>query len=179
MSFFEIIGVITRSVRTINPMRKSKMSLFSSPSTRQINIGLAILRTVVGAIFVAHGAQKIFVFGFDGVAGAFGQMGIPMAGILGPFVALVEFFGGLALITGLLTRVASFGLLSTMVVAILQVHIKNGFFAPTGVELPLSLLGSTLALVITGAGNWSLDSLIGRERASNVEVKEVGLRRAA
>jgi putative oxidoreductase len=156
------------------------MSIFNSPSKRQIDAGLALLRAVVGAIFLAHGAQKIFVFGFDGVAGAFGQMGIPMAGILGPFVALVEFFGGLALITGLLTRVASLGLLSTMVVAILQVHLRNGFFAPTGFELPLSLLGSTALLVVTGAGSWSFDSLVGRRApASVVNAEKRELRRAA
>lgn len=145
------------------------MSVFSAASSRQVNVALAILRVVVGVIFVAHGGQKIFVFGFDGVAGAFGQMGVPMAGILGPFVALVELFGGLALITGLLTRVASLGLLSTMVVAILLVHISNGFFAPTGVEFPLSLLGSTLALVITGAGDLSLDRLFRSKPATTVE----------
>ncbi|MEO8575103.1 MAG: DoxX family protein [Gemmatimonadales bacterium] len=156
------------------------MSLFSSASNRQINIGLTILRLVVGAIFVAHGGQKIFVFGFDGVAGAFGQMGIPMAGILGPFVALVELLGGLALITGLLTRLASFGLLSTMVVAILQVHIKGGFFNPAGVEFPLSLLGSTALLAITGAGAWSIDALIpGRNKLVEAAPVETKLRRAA
>ena len=156
------------------------MSLFSNASSRQINIGLAILRVIVGAIFVAHGGQKIFVYGFDGVASSFGQMGIPMAGIVGPFVALVELFGGLALITGLLTRLASFGLLSTMVVAILQVHLKNGFFNPGGVEFPLSLLGGAAVLAIAGAGKFSIDNLIAsRGKTAEVQVEERKLRRAA
>jgi putative oxidoreductase len=156
------------------------MSLFSSPSNRQIDFGLALLRTVVGVIFVAHGGQKLFVFGFDGVAGAFGQMGIPMAGILGPFVALVEFFGGLALITGLLTRLASLGLLSTMIVAIFTVHLENGFFAPAGIEFPLSLVGATALLVLTGAGSMSIDALLGnRSRIEAGVVEREKARKAA
>ena len=156
------------------------MSLFTTASRRQIDFGLAILRVVVGAIFIVHGGQKIFVFGFDGVAGAFGQMGIPMAGILGPFVALVEFFGGLALVTGLLTRLASLGLLSTMVVAILQVHLKNGFFAPNGIEFPLSLAGSTALIALAGAGKFSIDRLIGRRvTKQDVAPVEIKIRKAA
>jgi len=156
------------------------MSLFRPATSRQINLGLTILRVVVCVIFLAHGSQKLFVFGFAGVTGAFAQMGVPAAGILGPFVAFVEFFGGLALISGLLTRLASLGLMSTMIVAISLVHLKGGFFAPTGVEFPLSLLGSTLLLAITGAGAWSLDGLIG-SRNSKVEAKPetVRLSRAA
>jgi len=103
----------------------------------------------------------LFAFGFAGVTGAFAQTGVPMPGFLGPFVALVEFFGGLALITGLLTRLASLGLMSTMIVAISLVHLKSGFFSPTGIEFPLSLLGSILLLAVTGAGACSLDGVIG------------------
>jgi len=138
------------------------MLLFDSPSRRQIDTALAILRVVLGVTFILHGGQKLFVFGFAGVSGAFAQMGIPAPGLLGPFVAFVEFFGGIAILLGLLTRLAALGIGATMVVAILTVHLKNGFFAPTGFEFPLSLLASATALVITGAGDFSLDALIGK-----------------
>jgi putative oxidoreductase len=156
------------------------MSLFNSASKKQIDTGLTILRLIVGAIFVAHGGQKLFIFGLDGVAGAFGQMGIPMAGILGPFAAFVEFFGGLALISGLLTRLASLGLLSTMVVAILKVHLPNGFFAPNGIEFPLALVGGTALLALTGAGSWSIDGLIAKKTVrSESGTKVERIRKAA
>ena len=140
------------------------MSLFNLPSTRQTDIALAILRTVVGIVFIAHGGQKLFVFGFDGLTGGFAQMGIPMAGLVGPLVALLEFFGGIALILGALTRVAAFGLALTMLGATLLVHLAGGFFMPTGIEFTLTLFGASLALAFGGAGGLSLDAAIARRR---------------
>jgi putative oxidoreductase len=139
------------------------MFLFRSPTARQLNLALAVLRIGVGAIFMAHGAQKLFSFGFAGVSGAFGHMGIPFAGIMGPFIALLEFFGGISLVLGLLTRLASLGLVFNMLGAISFVHLNNGFFLPNGYEYALSLAISSLALVFAGAGEYSLDALIGRK----------------
>jgi putative oxidoreductase len=140
------------------------MRLDTALPTNRTDLGLAILRVTTGTILAAHGAQKLFVYGVAGVSGAFAQMGIPMPGIAGPSTGLVELLGGLALIVGLLTRLAGFGLAIAMLGAIGFVHLAGGFFAPNGIEFPLALLGATVALAVAGAGRYSLDALIARRR---------------
>ena len=158
------------------------MSLIQPVSARQFNVGIMVLRVVTGLIFVAHGGQKLFVYGVDGVAAGFGQMGIPFAQVMGPFIGMLEFFGGIALMLGLLTRLFSIGLAFTMAGAMLLVHLAGGFFMPTGIEFTLALLGSTVMLALAGAGAYSLDALLARRRGSGAIVSIVepsGTRRAA
>lgn len=138
--------------------------LTATPAQQQL--GLAIIRIVTGIIFAAHGGQKLFVYGFAGVTGAFTQMGVPMPGIMGPFIALLEFFGGLALIVGLLSRLAALGLAFDMIGAILLVHLKGGFFLPAGYEFALILLASSLAIAIGGPGALSVDAALAGRRGS-------------
>ena len=134
---------------------------------------LTLLRLVLGVVFFAHGAQKMLGwfggFGFKGTMGYF----IQVAHIPAPlaFLAIAaEFFGGLGLILGLLTRVAAFGITVNMLVAIFTVHLANGFFMNwlgqqkgEGYEYHLLVLAITVALMIRGAGAFSLDRAVGGE----------------
>ena len=133
------------------------MILFRSPSPRQLSLGLAALRLAVAAVFINHGRQKLFVYGFAGVTGAFTQMGVPVPGLMGPFIGLLEFFGGIALVVGFLTRLLGAAFALDMLGAILLVQLKKGF---SGYELEFLLLGASVALFLTGAGRFSVDAFL-------------------
>lgn len=135
------------------------MSLFKS-TDRQMEFGIALLRIIVGILFVAHGGQKLFTYGIAGTTGAFTQMGIFMPGVMAPLITLLEFFGGIALIVGFLTRLVSVGLALDMLGAIAFVHLKGGFFMPTGYEFALTLFVASLGLAIAGAGTLSVDAYL-------------------
>jgi putative oxidoreductase len=130
----------------------------------------AILRLVLGVVFFAHGAQKMLGwyggFGLSGTMGFFtGTMHIPA---LFAFLAIAaEFFGGLGLITGFLTRIAAFGIAANMLVAVGMVHSAFGFFMNwsgdqkgEGFEFHLLVLAMTTFLMIRGAGAFSVDRAI-------------------
>ena len=128
-------------------------------------VGQLLLRVPVGIILSAHGAQKLF-----GWFGGYGQevtaqwmqsIGLAPGFLMALLAGSAEFFGGLALIIGLLTRPAALISAITMLVAIFSVHIENGLFmSNNGYEFALSLLAATAALTIQGAGVWSADSVI-------------------
>ena len=134
---------------------------------------MTLLRLILGIVFFAHGAQKMLGwfggFGFKATMGYFTQTAhIPA---VFAFLAIsAEFFGGLGLILGLLSRIAAFGITVNMLVAIFTVHLANGFFMNwlgqqkgEGYEYHLLVLAITVALMIRGAGAFSLDRAISGE----------------
>lgn len=132
---------------------------------------LLIVRVVLGIIFFAHGAQKVFGwFGGPGLKGTIGyfkqSLGIPAGATV--IAAFTECFGGLAILVGFLARPAALGLVCVMLVAVAKVHWKNGFYLNMsmtpgkghGYEFNLALIGLALAVLVGGAGLFSVDRLI-------------------
>ncbi|MGY2574592.1 oxidoreductase [Vibrio diazotrophicus] len=133
------------------------------------NAGFAplALRLPISIIFMAHGSQKLFGwfggYGLQGTGQWMASIGLE-PGVLMAFLAgSGEFFGGLFILIGLLTRPAAAVLAFTMVVAILSTHISNGLFLSNGgYEFGLALLAASVSLAISGAGKLSVDSLLSK-----------------
>ena len=144
------------------------MSLVGPASPRHLSLGIALVRIITGVIFIAHGYMKFFVMGMPGTTGFFTQVGIPAPGVMAPLIATLEVAGGIALVLGLLTRLAALGLVIDMLGAIFFVRLKGGFFAPNGAEFEILLFVACVALVIAGAGALSVDEGLARRRSPAV-----------
>jgi putative oxidoreductase len=136
---------------------------------------LTVIRLVVGIVFFAHGAQKALGWfggpGFTAMMANFQQSGIPA---VFAFLAIcAEFLGGLGLIFGFLGRIAAFGIMCNMAVAIATVHWPHGFFmnwmgtqSGEGFEYHLLALASCFVILVKGSGAFSIDLLLSRTRRS-------------
>lgn len=136
----------------------NKESVSEKSQDRILGTILLILRIAIGIIMAAHGAQKLF--------GLFGGMGIASTvkfmGAIGYLVAIGEFFGGLGIIVGFLTRFSSLALIVIQVGAIVKVHWANGFFLgqKPGFEYNFALIGILIAILIAGPGKHSIIRLL-------------------
>ena len=135
------------------------------------DVALTLLRLVFGVVFFAHGAQKLLGwfggYGFHGTMGFFEHMGMPAP--VAFLIICTEFFGGLGLIVGLLTRIAALGIGVEMIGAIFLVHLPNGFFMNwtgtqkgEGFEYHLLAIAVAAALLLRGAGAFSVDRTLSK-----------------
>ncbi len=135
------------------------------------DVSLTTLRVVLGVVFFAHGAQRMLGwFGGDGFQvsmGGYAHMGIPVP--VGLLIICAQLFGGLGLVVGLLTRIASLGVIGLMIGAIFMVHLQNGFFMNwmgaqkgEGIEFHLLALAMAAALLLRGGGAFSVDGALTR-----------------
>lgn len=123
------------------------------------------LRLPIGIIFIAHGAQKLFGwfggYGLEGTGQWMGSIGLQPGYLMALLAGAAEFFGGLALVFGLLVRPAALSLAFAMVVAIFAVHIDKGLFmSNNGYEFALALLAASVSLLVSGAGRLSVDAAL-------------------
>ncbi len=133
------------------------------------DLGLFLIRVVIGLIFAAHGAQKLFGwfggYGLTGTGGFLEQLGFRPGKRYATAAGLSEFTGGLLFALGFLGAVGSALMVSVMIVAIVTVHRKNPFFVATnGMEHPLTFATVAVGIALTGPGRYSLDYALGDYR---------------
>lgn len=131
-----------------------------------IDRGLLLIRLALGVVFAMHGWMKLTVYGLAGTAGFLADLGVPFANVNAVALIAVELVGGILLAVGAGTRVVGALLAFSMLVATVAAHGANGFFLPSGYEFTLTLTLVTLAIVLTGAGRYSLDARLFDRRSS-------------
>lgn len=136
----------------------------------QASLSTLALRVPIAIIFIAHGAQKLFAwfggYGLEGTGQWMASIGLEPGYLMALLAGSAEFFGGIALLIGLLTRPTAFILSLTMIVAIVSVHLANGLFlSNNGYEFALALLAASASLMLSGSGSYSLDNLLAKKLA--------------
>src|SRR5207253_30229 len=131
-----------------------------------VDLGILLIRVLFGVAIAAHGAQKVFGwfggYGLKATGGFFETLGFRPGVGFAAAAGLSEVGGGILLTLGLFTPFGAAAVLAAMIVAIVSVHLKNGFFAMSnGIELPFLYAASALGLAFSGAGAFSLDALLG------------------
>jgi len=136
----------------------------NSNTIKNADLALLFIRIGIGVVFIVAGWGKLT--GIEGVQGFFGDVGIPMAGLMAWIVAIVEFFGGIMVLTGLYPRIPALLLVIIMIVAILTVKLERGF---GDMRLDLLLLLMNAAIFLTGSGKYSIDSLLNQKKEAPAE----------
>ncbi|MDQ0201380.1 DoxX family protein [Neobacillus ginsengisoli] len=130
-----------------------------------LNIGLLLIRLVIGLLFIGHGSQKLFGwfggYGIKGTGGWMESIGIKPGFAMALMAGLAEFFGGILFAAGLLTSLAGIMIALTMVMAIVKVHGPNGLWSTqNGYEYNLTLFVVAIAVAIAGPGHYSVDAFL-------------------
>lgn len=128
-------------------------------------VGLFIIRLIVGLTFVGHGSQKLFGwfggYGPKGTGGWMESIGIKPGVLMAVVAGLMELVGGLMFAAGLFTPLAAAAIVAIMLVAIVKVHGKNGYWVTAnGIEYNVILIAIAVGVALTGAGAYSLDAIL-------------------
>ena len=171
------INISLLYVLTVSKMNKSMSLNFLGIKSRirdianlkgdikMMDVGLLIIRLVIGVLFIGHGAQKLFGwfggYGLKGTGGWMESIGIKPGVTMAVFAGLAELIGGILFAAGLLTPLAGIMIAATMVMAIVKVHGPNGLWATqNGYEYNLTLLVVAIGVALTGPGQYALDAFL-------------------
>jgi putative oxidoreductase len=130
-----------------------------------LNIGLLLIRLVIGILFIGHGAQKLFGwfggYGLKGTGGWFESIGMKPGVTMALMAGLTELVGGVLFALGLVTPLGGILIAATMVIAIAKVHGANGLWSTSnGYEYNLVLLAVTIGIALVGPGQYALDAFL-------------------